>query len=175
MSFVRPELQAALWRWREVLTGGFIALLGLYWIAGPGGLLGWVGVPVTIGGGALCVIGVQRLRFRSSGAGPGTVDVDEGQIIYFGPLTGGSVDVADLQQIALDPSAHPPHWVLQQPGRPPLHIPVNAAGADALFDVFSSLPGLKTERMLAALHDGSPQLAVIWRRGAKPGPVPRLH
>jgi len=43
-------------------------------------------------------------------------------------------------------------------------IPVNAEGADALFDAFASLPGLKTERMLAQLRDAPKSTVLIWER-----------
>ena len=43
-------------------------------------------------------------------------------------------------------------------------IPIDADGADALFDAFASLPGLKTERMLAQLHDAPTTPVVIWER-----------
>ena len=37
----------------------------------------------------------------------GAVQVDEGQIAYFGPLTGGTVAVRDLQRLRLDGGAKP--------------------------------------------------------------------
>ena len=43
-------------------------------------------------------------------------------------------------------------------------IPVDAAGADALFDAFAALPGLRTERMLAELADDKTLSVVIWER-----------
>jgi hypothetical protein len=175
MSFVRPEATAGLWRWREVLVALAVSGLGLYWVAGPGGLLGWVGWMLMLAGLALGVVGVQRARFRSASGGPGVVQVDEGQITYFGPLTGGAVAAADLDRLALDPTGRPPHWVLDQAGQPSLHIPVNAAGAEALFDVFSALPGLKTERMLAELNGGAAHPVVIWERRRLRPVHQRLH
>lgn len=175
MSFVRPEVLASLRRWREVLYATALALLGLWWIAGPGGLLAWVGAALVVAGAALAVVGVQRARFRGEGGGLGVVQVDEGQITYFGPLGGGSAAVTELSRLTLDRTGHPDHWVLEQRGAPTLSIPVNAEGADALFDVFAGLPGLRTERMLAQLQGRSAHPVVIWRRAA---PVPehqRLH
>lgn len=175
MSFIRPEAQAFLTRWREVLVGGAVLALGVYWIAGPAGLLGWVGWPVAVGGVALMVIGLQRARFRRTGQGPGTVDVDEGQITYFGPLSGGSLALSELEQLIYDPTAKPPHWLLQAAGQPPLQIPVNADGADALFDVFASLPGLRTHRMLTTMQTESDHPVVIWQRHPDRALVTRLH
>lgn len=175
MSFARPEARAALWRWREVLTGCAIAILGASWVLGPGGLLGWVGWLLVVAGLALAVIGVQRARFRAGSDGPGIVTVDEGQITYFGPLTGGAVALSEIERLTLDPTAKPPHWVLGQPGQPPLHIPVNAKGAEALFDVFATLPDLRTEHMLGALNGPGIHPVVVWERNSERVMLQPLH
>lgn len=175
MSFIRPEARATLWRWREVLAGLGTVLLGAYWMLGPGGLLGWIGAAVAATGAVLALIGLQRLRFRSAGGGPGVVQVDEGQITYFGPLTGGVVAGSELSRLTLDPTGRPPHWVLYAAGQPALHIPVNAEGADALFDVFSALPGIKTERMLAELNALPSHPVVIWERTSSQPRLGRIH
>ena len=175
MSFIRPEARAALRRWREVLIGLAVVLVGLSWVVGPRGLLGLLGWGLIALGVVLAVIGVQRARFRKEGGGPGMVQVDEGQITYFGPLTGGAVAARDLERLTLDPTARPAHWVLTQPGQPPLHIPVNAEGSEALFDVFSALPGLRTEKMLAHLQGKPAHPVVIWERNPMRPPHLRLH
>jgi len=175
MSFIRPEAKLALWRWREVLVAGLVLLVGISWISGPGGLLGWMGWVLVAVSIALAVIGVQRVRFRTGAGGPGVVTIDEGQITYLGPLTGGMVATREIERLALDPTADPAHWVLDQPGQPVLHIPVNAEGAEALFDVFSALPGLKTEQMLAELNGGATHPVVIWERRPMRPPHARLH
>jgi hypothetical protein len=175
MSFIRPEARAEIWRWREALAGLATAALGLWWIVGPGGLLGWLGLALCLAGAALCVVGYQRGRFRGGGGGPGMVQVDERQIIYFGPLNGGTIAVADLERLALDPTGSPAHWVLDQPGHSPLFIPVNAEGADALFDVFATLPGMRTERMLAELQGRAVHPVVIWERRSMRPAHQRLH
>ncbi|WP_209834733.1 hypothetical protein [Ruegeria sp. HKCCE3926] len=175
MSFIRPEAKLALWRWREVLVAGFVLILGLSWIDGPGGLLGWIGWLLVAVAIALAVIGVQRARFRTGTGGQGVVTVDEGQITYFGPLDGGIIATCEIERLALDPTSTPAHWVLEQPGQAVLHIPVNAEGAEALFDVFSALPGLKTEHMLAELNGGSAHPVVIWERTSSRPPHLRLH
>ncbi|AXI45289.1 hypothetical protein C1J03_04100 [Sulfitobacter sp. SK012] len=175
MSFFRPEANAALWRWREVIVGGAVALWGLWWIAGPGQLLAIPGWAFVIGGSALIWLGVQRARFRGDGGGVGAVQVDEGQISYFGPLTGGVVALRELERLSLDTTAKPAHWRLDQPGSAPLLIPVNAAGSEALFDAFATLPGLKTERMLSELRSPRPQPVVIWERRPLRPPSALLH
>jgi len=169
MSFIRPEMRAAIWRWRELLIGAGVVGLGISWVLGPGGLLGWLGWLLIIAGLALVVVGIQRARFRDGSVGPGVVTVDEGQIAYFGPLTGGAVALSEIERLTLDPTAKPHHWILQQPGQPLLYIPVNARGADVLFDVFATLPGLRTEHMLGALNSPGKHPVVIWQRN--PGRV----
>jgi hypothetical protein len=175
MSFIRPEAREAIWRWREVIAGVFLALLGGSWAVGPGGLLGWLGWALTCIGAAVTVIGIQRARFRLGAGGPGVVQVDEGQIAYFGPLTGGAMAARDLDRLVLDHTAQPAHWVLEIAGQAPLLIPVNAEGSEALFDAFATLPGLRTERMLVELRKSGPHQVVIWERRPRTVPVHRLH
>ncbi|MEX0281387.1 MAG: hypothetical protein AB3N13_09395 [Arenibacterium sp.] len=175
MSFIRPEARDALWRWREVLIATLLAFLALSWITGPGGLLGWLGWMVLIIAIALAVVGFQRARFRQNDAGPGVINLDEGRITYFGPLSGGAVDTRDMERLVLDPSATPAHWVLSQPGQPPLFIPVNAAGSEGLFDAFATLPGLKIERMLGQMKQNPAHPVVIWERKPMRDPNERLH
>lgn len=169
MNFIRPEARAAMWRWREVLVGLPILLLGIYWASGFG-LLKWVGFAVALGGVALMLAGFQRARFRSVRGGPGVVQVDERQITYFGPLDGGAVAIDDLTGVSLDARSEPPVWVLRQAGQNLLHIPVNAEGTDALFDAFAALPGIRTEHMLAQLAKKPDHPVVIWSK-----PAARLH
>jgi len=166
MTFFRPEATAALWRWREVLIGIALAMLALWWLAGPRGLLGLLAPVLLVAAGALIMAGLQRGRFRGAGGGLGTVQVDEGQVIYFGPLTGGAIALREMSRLVLDGSQHPAHWRLEQPGLAPVSVPVDADGADALFDAFASLPGLKTEHMLAHLRDTPTQPVLIWERSA---------
>ncbi|MBY6090224.1 hypothetical protein [Maritimibacter alkaliphilus] len=163
MSFIRPEARAALNRWREVAIGLAVAALGLWWALTTFGVLKWVGVVLVLAGLGFAAAGVQRARFRSARQGPGVVQVDEGQIAYFGPLTGGIVALSELDRLALTGQGPSAHWVLSQPGAEDLHIPLGAEGAEALFDVFAALPGLPTRELLAKMraHDAT--------AGATPG------
>ena len=168
MTFIRPEARAQLWNWRELIAALCLLLLGLRWAlfgVGVWTITGWAVVAVSV---LLAVVGAQRVRFRQGGGGPGVVQVVEGQISYFGPLTGGAVAVSELRSLTLDPTARPAHWMLEQPGQEVVAIPVNAAGSEALFDVFAALPGIKTERMLNELQslrgEGTAHPVVIWQR-----------
>lgn len=175
MNFIRPELRTHLWTWREVLAGVGMCAVGVWLWFAAGGLLGWVGGAIALAGVAQGIVGVQKVRFRSNGQGPGVVQVIEGQIMYFGPLGGGAVSVSDLDSLVLNPSGKPAHWVLEQTGVPILHIPVNAKGSEALFDAFATLPGIRTERMLSELQAGSAHSVVIWSRQSIRPTHQRLH
>ncbi|MGC1504595.1 MAG: hypothetical protein WA782_10695 [Sulfitobacter sp.] len=175
MTFFRPEAKAAVWRWREGLAGGVLALLGLWLVSGPGFLLSVPGYAAIGGGLLLTWLGIQRGRFRGSDGGAGAVQVDEGQISYFGPLTGGTVALREMDRLTLEGNMFPAHWRLSQKGQPPLLIPVNAAGAEALFDAFAALPGLRTEKMLNTLRAERHATVVIWQRALTPKTGTLLH
>ena len=68
-------------------------------------------------------------------------------------------------------------WRLKQTDGQALLIPVDAEGAEKLFDVFASLPGMDTAELVLALHPSAPQQAnltlaaetrVIWRKQSRP-------
>jgi hypothetical protein len=172
---IRPEAKAQLMRWREVIAGGAAVVLGAWWLAGSSAVLLIPGAALSLAGGALIWVGVQRARFRGEGQGPGSVDVDEGQITYFGPLTGGAVALRELTRVTLDPGLYPAHWRLREGTAPELLIPVNADGADRLFDAFATLPGLRMEQALAALKTTEKHPIVIWQRDLSISAHPTLH
>ena len=173
MSFVRPEARAAIARWREALWGGAVVALGLWWGIGTSGVLSWIGFAAIAAGVALTATGVQRARFRGAAGGPGVVQVTEGQIAYFGPRTGGAVAMTELSELVLATRIGNRAWILRQPGQPDLEIPLDAEGADRLFDAFASLPGIRTERMLAKMRDETADPAVIWKRASLENALPR--
>ncbi|WP_343502765.1 hypothetical protein [Alloyangia pacifica] len=175
MSFLRPEAEATLMRWREVLVGAGAVALGLYWALFTGGLLALLGWAVALAGAALTFAGVQRARFRTGTGGPGMVQVVEGRISYFGPLTGGFADLSSLTALSLDPSARPPHWLLRSEDGTMLAIPLTAEGSEQLFDIFAQLPGLQTERMLSKMQAGGSAPVLIWQRASAQNHPLRLH
>ncbi|QFT79479.1 hypothetical protein FIU89_02565 [Roseovarius sp. THAF27] len=162
MSFIRPDAAASLSRWREVLIGAGVVALGAWWSVGFIGILSWVGYILLPVGAALTFIGLQRARFRRATGGPGIVQVDEGRVTYFGPLTGGTVDLAEMSRLTLEHATKPAHWGLHQPGQPALMIPTTAQGADTLFDAFTTLPGLRVQKMLAALSSQDRETVTVW-------------
>jgi hypothetical protein len=156
MNLVRPELLAAAERGREVIAalavsvlGGWLALLGGYFFLPLGGLLASLGIGWT-------VLSIRRLRFRQAGEAPGIVRVTEAQIAYLGPRVGGFVGLPDLAEIRLLTLRGRRIWRLRQADGAMLHIPVEADGAEALFDAFATLPGLDTAALVAALGSEVP-------------------
>lgn len=172
---IRPEARAAIWRWREALAGVALTVIGLYWAIGPQGLLGWIAWAVVPAGAVLVWTGIQRGLFRGPGDGQGVVQIVEGQISYFGPLTGGHVALTELTELRLDHAARPAHWILVQPGLPALAIPANARGAETLFDAFTTLPGLTGGRLLSALDAGGSGQQLVWARTPTATRITRLH
>jgi hypothetical protein len=130
-----------------------------------------LGIVLLIGGGALAVAGVQRARFRQGSEGPGVVQVVEGRVTYFGPWGGGG-GVARPARLAGTRAGQGRRgaWVLIEDEGERLEIPVDARGADRLFDVFAALPGLDTRAMLANLQPPVRERTQIWQRDR-----PRLH
>ncbi|WP_106746344.1 hypothetical protein [Yoonia maritima] len=164
-DFLRPEVRAFLWRWRDTLIGIGLIVLGLWWGLRAFGAVQWLGYLVVLIGVVLAAAGVQRARFRQDGVGAGVVQINERRLSYYGPLDGGVIDVADLTKLELDPSAHPnPNWVLTGVGGQNLSIPINATGAEALFDVFAGLPGIKTGDMLDVLSRTPDARVTVWAR-----------
>lgn len=167
MRFIRPEIRDSILRAREAIIGVFVSILGMYWAVGGTGIMQIIGTSLTIAGALLLFAGIQRARFRTGGGGAGVVHVMEGQVAYYGPYEGGAMAIADLTKVELDPTTKPAsQWVLHDPHSPPLRIPTNAEGADALFDVFANLEGIQTERMLSELSGSPEKQVVIWQ--AKP-------
>jgi hypothetical protein len=167
-DFFRPEVRAFFWRWREVLLAGVVLALGLWWAFTGVGINRWLGyifIAIGIGWG---IAGVQRMRFAQDGDGPGVVQIRERRLAYFGPLDGGIIDVADLSRLEIDPSSHPdPSWVLTSVEGNSLTIPINAKGAEDLFDVFAALPEIKTATVLDVLSR-TPDARVTVRSRVKP-------
>ncbi|UXX82245.1 hypothetical protein [Roseovarius pelagicus] len=168
MNFIRPEASQALTRWRAVIISTLIILLGLWWALSSATPISWIGGAVVLMGVASAAAALQRMRFHAGRDGPGVVQIDEGAIAYFGPLTGGVVSRSEVTALAIDRSGKPPHWVLSQPGQPDVMIPLNAAGSDGLFDVFASLPGIRTERMLNEMRATAVGRVLIWQRNTRP-------
>jgi hypothetical protein len=156
MSFIRPELQATLLRHREVIAAGAVALAGL-WIASRGGwLLPPLGLALAALGAGWAVLTFRRLRFQQQGEAPGILRVTEAQIAYLGPRIGGFIGLPDLIEVRLLSLRGRRVWKLRSVTGEVLHVPVEALGAEALFDAFAGLPGMDTAALVAALGTEAP-------------------
>ena len=171
-DFLRPEARSLLWRWREVAAALAVTALGLWWLVTTFGPLRWVGLMLALLGGGAALAAVQRVRFGRGGGGQGVVTIDEARIAYLGPFGGGMVDLGALRRLELDREARPAHWWLLTTEGPGLAIPVDAEGADDLFDAFARLPGLSPPSLTRAL-DRSGGRETLWQR-ADPR-LPRGH
>ena len=170
-NLLRPAVRAALWQWREVGFAALVVVLGLWWGANSFGFVSWLGFGFAGFGAALILVAVQRLRFGMASGGAGLLEVDERRLSYFGPLSGGMIDLDDLVRVDLDPTGKPAHWVLTDLAGQVIYIPVDASGAEKLFDVFAALPGIRTERMLDLLRNSPDRRVLIWQSAARA----RLH
>lgn len=156
MSVIRPELLAAAQRWREVLVALALTLAG-GWTASQGGyLLTPLGLAILAMGLGWALTAWHRLRFRQEGEAPGIVRVTEAQIAYYGPRVGGFIGLPDLAEIRLLTLRGRRIWKLRQGDGATLHVPVEAEGAEALFDAFAALPGIDTAALVAALGSDAP-------------------
>lgn len=173
---IRPEVLTLFARASEVIWAGAMVAAGL-WLMWLGGyLLTPVGAGVVALGLGWAVMAWRRMRFAQTIAAPGMVEVDEGQIGYMGPQVGGFVSLPELIELRLITLRGRRVWRLKQADGQALLVPVDAAGAERLFDAFASLPGMDTAALVAAIggapntgqtlpvDSNTPDMLLIWRR-----------
>ncbi len=151
MSLIRPEARAALWRLREVFAALGLGVVGARLAASGGLVLTPLGVAIVVLAAGFGLLAWRRLRFAQAGVAPGVVELDEGQISYFGPSFGGAVALRELVELRLMVLQGRRLWRLRQQDGQVLLIPVEAAGAEALFDAFASLPGMDSGVLVDAV------------------------
>ena len=156
---IRPEIKDGLWRWREVLFALGVAALGLWWGSVSFGIVQWIGWVLVIVGVGLAIAAAQKVRFRGTSDGAGVVTLDERRVTYLGPLDGGVADLDLMVQLDLTPA---PAWRLINGDGNYIDIPTDAMGVEALFDVFTALPGMKTEYMLSVLSRTRAAQMTVW-------------
>jgi hypothetical protein len=173
---IRPEAIAVLHRFREVIFAGSVGLAGL-WLIWLGGV---VLIGLGLGGLALAAVlaltAWRRMQFSQAVAAPGLVEVIEGQVGYLGPSHGGYASLTELAELRLVTMGGRRAWRLKQLDGQTVLIPVDASGAEGLFDAFSSLPGMDVAGLLAALAPGdtgagkgliaagAAEMRLVWRR-----------
>lgn len=165
MNPVRPELRRAILHWREAIAAAGVVLAGIWMISLGGLLLQGLGLAVVVIGSAYLWVAVRRGRFRSGRGGPGVVQLDEGQIRYFGPFHGGSVALVALHSIRLVTEAGGrARWQLIDDEGRSLLIPADAEGSRLLFDAFAALEGMDAARLVALSRQTGPGTREIWQR-----------
>ena len=175
MAWIRPEVTDLIWRAREVIWAALVVVAGV-WLMSLGGLfLVPVGLAVGAIGAVLAMTAWRRMRFEQDTAAPGLVELDEAQVSYLGPEVGGFLSLQELVELRLLSLRGRRLWRLKQADGQALLIPVDAKGAERLFDAFANLPGMDTAGLVAALDPEAlptgaaltlaAQTRVIWRRG----------
>jgi hypothetical protein len=164
-------------RWWEVAAVLALAALGAYWAY----LGGFVLMPLGLGVMALCIpmclSAYRRQRFAQSIGAAGVIEVVEGELRFFAPAEqggnpagmGGFINLPDLVELRLVHLDHHRFWRLKSQDGQALLIPVDAAGNDALFDVFAALPQMDSAALVAALTASSATgtaTQTLWRRPA---------
>lgn len=165
---IRPELRRALSVHAELLSYAGVALAGL-WLATRGGWILAVLGGVAILAGALLAQGAwRRLPFRRAIAAEGLVEVVEGAVRYYrAPLPGAEMALRDLAEIRLLRQDGRAVWRLRAESGDMLAIPADAAGAGALADAFTALPGFRlgeAAQALEAISAGRATMRAVWRR-----------
>ena len=164
MSFVRPEAGKTLFRYRETLVGGLVALLGLWWAIGSLGLIKWIGLTVAAFGVAILWSGLRHARIQAGHGGVGVVQVNERQVTYLAPVGGGFASLDDVQRIEIAKDrAGMSVWRLRT-GSEILFIPARAEGAEALFDALTALSGADIDAAIRAANTPPNDTVVIWQR-----------
>lgn len=187
MTWLRPEVSAALRKGQEVIAAGGVILVGLWLVWLGGYVLVPVGLVVMGVGAILAHMAWRRMRFAQEITAPGLVELDEAQVGYLGPGDGGFLSLEELVELRLMRLNGKRMWRLKQADGQALLIPVEAQGSERLFDAFASLPGMDTRALVAALDPapgvpGLDETRVIWRRasparlaGTRPPGLPPLH
>lgn len=168
-GFLRPEVAAAFARWREALIGGAVAAAGLWGLATQRGIGFGIAAVAAAAGLLLVVEGIRRARLPQGGGGPGLVEVDERQVTYFGPGGGAAVSIDALTRVEIVTNDAGPfggdlYWAFHSDGGPPLFVPGDAVGAEAILDALTALPGIDFSQVTAAMGSTEPRRFVIWAR-----------
>lgn len=175
MNLIRPEAATALRRWREVLAGLVVGLIGIWLITNRFGALYLIGWGLVVGGFSMVVAGIRHARFPAGSGGTGIVELDERQLTYFSAETGGAVSLDDLLKIAIRTSDEGPFasdmfWEWTDGAGQTLSIPSDAEGSNQIFDALSALSGVNYDAIMKASGEVTRNYFVIWQKSK-----PQLH
>ena len=173
MTFIRPEVREALWRWREVIVCGLLVLYGVRLIG-----LGFERESVTQTGVGAVIAGVfavllfwaiLRAKLFKPVKAVGVVEVKEREVGYLAPEGGAFVSLDDLLKLEIvtnnrGPAEDDVFWVLTHRGGDPVAIPASAKGSDLLFDAFAALKGVDFEEAVRAMGSTDNARFLIWER-----------
>lgn len=188
---IRPAAMAQIGRWAEVGAAALVAAFGAYLISLGGYVLLPIGAVIMAASLPLALVAYRRLRFAQTTQGEGVIEVIEGELRFYAPLSqrigpqiigapnpptpqmGGFLNLPDLAELQLIHRDHRRFWRMKTTDGQALIVPVDAAGHDALFDVFAALPQIDAAALITALThpaqtgDGA---QTLWRRGRPNGP-----
>ncbi|MDZ7906321.1 MAG: hypothetical protein U5N55_11520 [Cypionkella sp.] len=160
---------------------GATALLGAYLVSLGGYVMLPLGALILVACLPMALMAYRRLRFAQAGIGEGVIEVVEGELRYFAPPApqiigavplpslqmGGYLNLPDLAQLQLIHRDHRRFWRMKTTGGQALIVPVDAAGHEALFDVFAALPRIDSAALITALSRGpvtGSGAQTLWRR-----------
>jgi hypothetical protein len=164
---IRPEILIVLRRWQEVILAASLGLFGLWLMVLGGYILMPIGAALVILALSMIILALRRLRFARQTGAIGIVEVDEAQIAYFGPTEGGFISLQDMVELRLLRLNGQQMWRLQQSDGQSLLIPIDATGAEGLFDAFAALPDMNTAHLVQELSDTTSDIKTIWRKSTK--------
>ncbi len=191
MSLIRPEAQAVLTRWRDVIIGAALMICALVWGFGAAGLVWLMAALLFVLGAGLAITGLQRARIAARGGhghAPGLVELDERQLSYYAGEGGAIVILSEVSRIEIEISGAGEDepvddmlWVFHRTGQGPVRIPADALGADRLIDALAGFSGASYENVIRASRSAAPAQGkahfLVWQRPAPQAPKsrPTLH
>lgn len=187
MSFVRPEVRAAISRYSEVLWA-IVALAAALWLLSLGGIFfSLLSLPFFAVAVAFGLYGSRRARFRSrQSSAPkaeGVVDLVEQELTFFTSGEGAKVALSEVSRIEIrtcdsSEGQEDMYWVISQKYAQQVEIPASAVGGDEVFDALVAFPGADYEKVIKASQYKGANRFLIWEDDATRAArekVVRLH